>query len=403
MDIRILMAAMGFILAALFLRHYVEKIKIPYPIFLVVLGFLFSSFFSNISLAFTLNTFSLRPLFQYLFVPIFIYTSTMKIDFDAIKYEKITVILLGFILSIVMICIVGFVLYDMTKVSMQISWTVAFLIASILVSITAETLSPFFKQSGKHRLYALLQAETVASMLVSLVFFQTFLKFMLNPAILAPDIMNILAVLLTHTMGGFFLALMIGGLTLGLLNINRDTIFQAVITVFAIYLAYLVAEQFHASGAVAISSIALLFTIIGRWLEKSITYVFIDEIWGTLNAICYTALYLLLGMHIHINQLIAYIPQIIGLFVLILVIRAIFVYIFIPAFTVVHKNKLTFHDKNIIFFGGVRGVLPALLVLGFPQGFPAYSFIQSLIIGVLILSIFIQLPSLWFFVKERKV
>ena len=50
--------------------------------------------------------------------------------------------------------------------------------------------------------------------------------------------------------------------------------------------------------------------------------------------------------------------------------------------------------KNISFLGGVRGLLPILLTLAIPSTLPYWWTIQSIVCGVVVLSLVVQLPML---------
>jgi NhaP-type Na+/H+ or K+/H+ antiporter len=399
MQVLTIYTLLGLMLLGIFMRKYVMKTCFPYPAVLILLGAFFTfliGFFHFSGMNLTLIT--LKPLLEYIFLPVFIYVSVMQVDFISLKHLWKNALLWGFFVPILIMIILAFTFFKIAGNAFDLPLSITLLIAAMLMSITSETIQSFVYKKNKSHIYAILHAESFFSMLVSLIFFQIFLSLYLNPASHHFDFLFIIKEFFRLILDGAFLALILGGLSLGLMNVNRDTHFQVLLIIFMIYLAYFVAKYVHASGSVAIASMAVLFCLMGTWLERSFTHEFLDRVWLALYTLCYASVYVLLGMHTHFDEIYRYRYMILSAFLLIIFIRVIFVFIEMRYLNRSSRKNISvgYGKENAYFmvFGGVRGVLPALLALGFPDDFQYTSVIQSVVFGVILLSVFVQLPSL---------
>jgi len=297
------------------------------------------------------------------------------------------VILLGFVLSLTTVVFGGYLIYLIIGKANQFSMVAGILTMAILVSTTVTTIKDYIPKAKT--VYAVLQAESLCTQIISLVCFTGIVTISLNTTAIGSMFSFSLATFANLIAGGLFIALMVGGLTIGLINVNRDIVFQSVATLFAIYLGYLLSMSiFKASGAIVVAGMAILFTIIGDWLEKPPTHIFIDEMWESLYAICYAATYLLFGATVTIWMFTQQYLVMAAAIVIIFGLRAIICYFTLPK-----------GEKNLYFLGGVRGILPIVLTLGLPSSLPYWWTIQSIVCGVVLFSLVIQLPVLWMNVR----
>lgn len=373
---------LSFILLALFVRPYLLRSIVNYPLVLTVIGFVGALLIVITGHDRLIHYGYFQSLVKYFIIPVVIYHSAMTLDYQIIRNNKLSVFLLGIVLSLLTVFLGGYLLFLFINNSEQFPLVAGILTMALLVSTTSTTFKAWM--SEKKRAYAVLQAEMLCTQLISVVCFSVILITTLNQTTRGSWLTFGIAQFCDQIAGGLFIALMVGGLTIGLININRDLIFQSVATIFAIYLGYLLAIMiFKVSGVVAIAGMAVLFTVIGNWLEKPPTHIFIDEMWESLYAICYAATYLLLGVTVTIWMFTQQYLAMLVVLAIILGLRSIFCYLMIPK-----------ENKNICFLGGVRGLLPILLTLAIPSTLPYWWTIQSIVCGVVVLSLVVQLPML---------
>lgn len=373
---------LSFILLALFIRPYLLRSIINYPLILTIIGFA-----AAVGVVITghdrlIHYGYFQNLVKYFIIPVIIYHSAMTLDYKIIRENKLNVFLLGIALSLFTIFLGGYLLFLFINNTQQFPLVAGILTMALLVSTTSTTFREWM--SNNKRIYAILQAETLCTQLISVVCFSTILITTFNQTTNGSWLTFGIAQFCDQIAGGLFVALMVGGLTIGLININRDLIFQSVVTVFAIYLGYLLAIMiFKVSGVVAIAGMAVLFTVIGNWIESPPTHIFIDKMWESLYAICYAATYLLLGATVTIWMFTQQYLAMLIVLAIVFGLRAIICYLMMPR-----------GHKNICFLGGVRGLLPILLTLAIPSTLPYWWTIQSIVCGVVVLSLVVQLPML---------
>jgi CPA1 family monovalent cation:H+ antiporter len=197
--------------------------------------------------------------------------------------------------------------------------------------------------------------------------------------------------------GGVLVGLGIGFLTMRLFSRLGDHMIEVLVTLIAAYGAFLLAEDFHFSGVIAVSVVGLVIGNHG-WSQAPSpqTRENVALFWEIVAFLVNSILFLLIGFELNPSLLIDDILSILVVFGLLLASRAVLVY-GLGALSRRKKNRLPISWQHVIFWGGLRGSVPVALALGLPSTLAGRDKLLAIVFGVVLFSLLGQgltLPSL---------
>ena len=197
--------------------------------------------------------------------------------------------------------------------------------------------------------------------------------------------------------GGALVGLGLGLLSTRLLNRLGDHLVEVMVTLVAVYGAYLLAERLHFSGVIAVAVTGLVIGNHG-WSRapSSETSENVALFWEIVAFLVNSVLFLLIGFELRPNLLLDDLLSIVIVFGILMASRALIVY-GMGAFSRWTGHGLPFSWQTVIFWGGLRGSVPVALALGIPAGLAGRDGLVALVFGVVLFSLLGQgltLPSL---------
>jgi CPA1 family monovalent cation:H+ antiporter len=169
-----------------------------------------------------------------------------------------------------------------------------------------------------------------------------------------------------------------------------EPMIEITLTTIAAYGSFVVAEQFHFSGVIATVTAGMLCGNYGAETGMSpSTRIAVESFWEYLAFALNSVVFLLIGFSVSIETLAASWLPILVAFVAVLVARA----------TVVGAVSLALRRTReryptawaaVLVWGGLRGGLSMVLVLGLDRTFPHRDLLLTMTYGVVVLSILVQ-------------
>jgi CPA1 family monovalent cation:H+ antiporter len=169
-----------------------------------------------------------------------------------------------------------------------------------------------------------------------------------------------------------------------------DAMIEITLTTIAAYGSFVAAEQFHFSGVIATVTAGMLC---GNYAAQTgmspSTRIAVGVFWEYLAFALNSAVFLLIGFEVEISSLIAAWKPIVAAFAAVVVGRAIVIQL-VGLLLRRTRERLPSRWTAVLTWGGLRGGLSMVLVLGLPSAMPHRDLVVTMTFGVVILSILAQ-------------
>lgn len=197
--------------------------------------------------------------------------------------------------------------------------------------------------------------------------------------------------------GGALVGLGVGFLSTRLLSRLGDHLVEVMVMLVAAYGAFLLAEEFHVSGVIAVAVIGLVIGNHGWSHAPSLeTRENVALFWGVVAFLVNSILFLLVGFELRPSLLIDDLLSIVIVFGVLIASRALIVY-GMGALSRWRGRGLPSSWQHVIVWGGLRGSVPVALALGLPLTLAGRDNLVAIVFGVVLFSLLGQgltIPSL---------
>lgn len=380
------------IIIALFLRSIIKKFYIPYPLILIIIGFAISEIIVSLGYDTGIRHYLYGPINLNVFIPAIIFSVSFSIKPKLLFYNAIPIFLLGFPVLLISLVITAALLFYGIAYPSGFPWIAAFITATLLSPVYARGVLDLLRQlKVPERLTVLIEGESLFSDVVTIVLFSLFVMIATNPQ-MHPGAGYWIVKLIWNVLGGLLIGHIIGFITYGLLKIVKDQIAQALISICAAYISFLIAEHtVHIAGVVSVFCVGQLIRLYYQKNPNS----FINKIWDLNLLLATTAVFLLLGVTITVNMFSErWLAMLIGIFG-ILIARTLGVYGCLSFLSATKWIRpFNFAEQTIVNISGVRGALSIALAFSVPEKLDYWWTIQSIAFGVVLFTLVIQAPAI---------
>jgi CPA1 family monovalent cation:H+ antiporter len=351
----------------------VRRFRIPYTVALVVAG-LVLSFRTGLQVELT------SELILALLLPPLVFEAAFHIEFAKLRRSLVTIALLAIPGVILNMLIVGGILNFGTGLSLSVALVFGALIAATdPVSVVA-----IFRRLGApKRLEMLLEGESLFNDGTAIVIFGLALEIV---AVGQLDLMASVGNFVRVAAGGLLIGIVLGWLFSLLASRIDDYLIEITLTTVLAFGAYLVAEQFHLSGVLAVVAAGL---VSGNAAEREMsptTRIVLVNFWEYLAFLANSAVFLLIGIDVEIASMLNNWSLILWAIAAVLISRLITVY----SLTLPDRTLPT-RWRHVLFWGGLRGAIALALVLSIPGEFgPEREVLTEMAYGVVLFSLVVQ-------------
>jgi CPA1 family monovalent cation:H+ antiporter len=366
------------LLIAVVVAMLTQRLNLPYSVGLVAAGIVlaFLRFSNGIALT--------KDLLFTVLLPPLIFQAAFYLDWRRLRRD------LGII---VVLATVGVILAaGITTVGMHYlanwQWLSALVFGVLIAATDPVSVIATFREAGaRGRLVLLVEAESLFNDGTAAVFFAMILELLKGRS---PTPHETAVQLLLTAGGGLLCGWIIAGLALLLAGNTKDHLIEIALTTVAAYGSFLFAEHFHMSGVLATLSAGLMLGNVGSrgWISDRGKEA-VQDLWEYAAFVANSLIFLLIGIHVGMQDFRAVWPAALIAIVLVTLGRAAAVYPCCALF-LRSTQRVPIKQQHVLFWGGLRGALALALALALPPEIAERETIITISFAVVAFSIFVQ-------------
>ncbi len=369
----------------------IRRIRIPYTVALVLVGLLLS-FIPNPFLIEVSSDLSLAIL-----VPPLLFEATLQIKWSKLREEIVPITLLAVFGTLIGTIIVG----EIVTWILDVPLLAALAFGALISATDPVAVIAFFRSLGvSKRLGLLIEGESLFNDGVAIVLFTLAVGFAaagVDPfeqgiSSLGDAVIQFLRV----SLGGLGIGLLLGYIVsyIILKNVDDDLI-ETTTTVALAFGAFVIAENFHFSGILAVVAAGLMVGNIGLQNTSPTTQLTLHNFWEFAAFVANSLVFLLIGLEVEITQMWPFIVPIIVAVIAVLLSRAIIVYSFTSLYSIFTPPRLDIPVpyRHVMYWGGLRGAISlalALTLTGEVFGVQFASELRVMAFGVVLFTLLVQ-------------
>lgn len=201
---------------------------------------------------------------------------------------------------------------------------------------------------------------------------------------------------LRFAIGGLLVGALIGYVVARILYYIDDVLVEMTLTTCLALGSFLIAEQFHTSGVLAVLMAGLIHGRMGFSNMSERTQQSVINIWEYLAYVANAFIFLFIGLTSDIEDILSHLPIIIAAIIAVLASRAITVYILTPLqVRILPKHPdLPLSWRHVLFWGGQRGAVSLALALSLPHSLANRESIIIMTFGVVLFTSLVQATTM---------
>lgn len=362
----------------------VSRWKVPYTIALVFAGFAIDLFHVPIKEVAGDPQLLTPNIIFVLFLPALLFESALNIEIAHLRANFWPIVLLAVIGVAAATGITGFAIHQFLGLPVL----TAFLFGALISATDPIAVIALFRDLGvSKRLAVIVEGESLFNDGTAAVAFQLILAGILTNHF---DAVEGIRQFLVVAVGGAVLGLLVGYAASKVTAQVDEPRIEITLTTIVAYGSYLLAEQLHVSGVIATVVAGLTIGNYGAQSGMSPrTRVAVWAFWEYLAFLVNSLVFLLIGIEVHVAQIIENWWTILIAIGAVLLGRLLVVYVLSPL-SGRFGEPIPSRWNPVMVWGGLHGSVSIALVLSLPQNFPGRSVLLTLCFGVVAFSIVVQ-------------
>ncbi|NQY95458.1 MAG: cation:proton antiporter [Campylobacteraceae bacterium] len=371
----VLLFVIGSILIGALTMISVKGTKLPYTVALLLLGLalggldrvgFFHTFMPIVSESIALVVDIDPHLFLFVFLPTLIFESAYSLEvhlFKRIFSQIATLAIPGLIVSTMVTAtlVKYFFPWDW-------SWELCFMFGALISATDPVAVVALLKEvSSRKRLETLIEGESLLNDGTAIVLFTLFYGMVISTSPTNFDFLGVVGEFSFVVLLGLAIGIILGYLAILLISkVFNNPLVEISLSVAVAYMVFFIAENtFHVSGVVALVSLALMFSSVGRTKISPEVAGFLHHFWEMMAHFANTLIFLLVGVLIIARIKLDSVEYWVALFVLyigITIVRAGSVGLFMPILSRIGIG-ITKEKAIVLVWGGLRGAVSLALAL----------------------------------------
>ncbi len=359
----------------------VRRLHIPYTVALVVVG-LFLTTQSPLN-------FELTPeLILALFVPPLVFEAAFHLNLTELRRNLTSILMMAVPGVLLTTLIVGGIVSFGTGLSLPVALVFGSLVAA---TDPVAVVSLFRLLRVPKRLSVLVEGESLLNDGTALVLFNLMLAIVITGQF---DLISGVLEFFKVSVGGVIVGLVLGWVVSRVIARIDDYLIEITLTTVLAYGSYLLAEQLHFSGVLAVVAAGLIAGSLGPQGMSPTTRIVLFNFWEYITFLVNSLVFLLIGLDVDLFALFQswqFIAWAIGA---VLVARVVVVY-GLGWLTNRLGEPISLRWRHVIAWGGLRGALSLALALSLPVAFGEERYLlRAMAFGVALFTLLIQATTM---------
>ncbi|MBE9524207.1 MAG: Na+/H+ antiporter [Chloroflexi bacterium] len=363
----------GLLLIASLISIVTTRLRVPYTVGLVLIG-LALSLRENVDI-------NISPeLILGLLVPPLIFEAAFHIKAKDLRDDIAPIIALAIPGVLITTFLVGYVIAWGTGFPLSI----ALIFGALVAATDPVAVVALFRSLGvPKRLQVLIEGESLFNDGTAIVIFNLMIVIAITGKFnLANSIIDFIIV----AGGGLFVGFVLGVLISQAISRIDDPLIETTLTSALAFGAYILAEQFHVSGVLAVVAAGLVSGNIGPRGMSPTTRILVFNFWEYGAFLANSFVFLLIGLQIDLQVLLTDWQVIVWAIIAVLVARAVGVY----GLSWIGRGMPKSY-KHVLYWGGLRGAISLALALSLPESLgQARGEIQTMAFGIVLFTLLVQ-------------
>ena len=383
-----------------------KRLRLPYTLMLVIVGL-------AIGLTPLVSGPQLDPnLVLFLFLPALLFEGAWDAEVEKLAADWLPIFLLAVPGLLIALALLTAVLH----LASGFSWLLAILLGSIVSPTDPIAALALLRQLGvSERLRTVIDGESLFNDGVGVAVFEVTLQLLLPSLGLATvarafkgvSLLTLDIEILWLLVGGPLIGTLFGWLVIQLMRLTDDHLFEIMVTFSSAYGAYLLGTVLRTSGLLTVVCAGLVIGSYGRKkLMSQRSEEAAESVWEFIGYLANSLLYLLLGIQIGNTNLLHTLPDILWAFLGVIAGRALIIYTLLPLhdalarrlarrparrettrFRLPAPRPLPRSWRPPLVLVGLRGALSIALVLSLPINFTQRANLESIVYGVVLITL----------------
>ncbi|MCJ7570204.1 MAG: Na+/H+ antiporter [Anaerolineales bacterium] len=339
---------LGALLIVSFVAVAVRRFRIPSTVVLVLVGIALS-FRTSQPIELT------SDIILFFFLPPLLFEAAFHLDLRRLQRDTPTIALLATVGVLLSTIVVG----GIVSIGTGLPLGVALVFGSLIAATDPVSVVAIFRKLGApKRLEVLLEGESLFNDGTAIVLFGLALEALLIGEFNFVD--GILGFILVSG-GGIIVGLGLGWVISRMIAMVDDHLIGTTLTTVLAFGAYLVAEQLHLSGVLAVVAAGLITGSIGEKGMSPTTRIAVFNFWEYITFLVNSAIFLMIGLQIKVSAL--WESRVLGLWAILAVLAARAISIYgLTSF----RRSIPSKWRHVLFWGGLRGAIALALTLSLP-------------------------------------
>lgn len=365
--------AIGLLFIASLVGIGTQRLRVPYTVGLVLIGLVLS-----LQVQFELD---ISPnLFLAILVPPLIFEAAFHLKIRDLAKDITTILALAIPGVLFTTFFVGGVLAWGAGFSLPI----ALIFGALVAAIDPVAVIVLFRSIGApKRLTVLLEGESLLNDGAAIVLF----NIMVGTALTGEfNIIESVFDFFIVSGGGLIVGIVLGILISLAISVINDAMIETTLTSVLAFGSFLIAEQFHLSGVLAVVAAGIISGNLGPSRMSPSTRIMVFNFWDYAAYLANSFIFLLIGVQIDIGMLLTDWQNVLWAILAVLVARAAAVY----GLSWIGRD-IPSRYKHVLYWSGLRGAISLALALSLPAALgDARSEIQVLAFGVVLFTLLVQ-------------
>jgi len=369
----ILSEVIGLLLIASLVGIVTNRLRLPYTVGLVLIGLALSfQDQGNIEIP--------PEIFLGLLVPPLIFEAAFHINVSDLLKEFAPILALAIPGVLITTLLVGGVVAWGTGYPLAI----AMIFGALVAATDPVAVVALFRSLGvPKRLQVLLEGESLFNDGTAIVLFNMMIIIGLTGTF---DPVGSMVDFVVVAGGGIAVGFILGILISQAIRFIEDSLIETTLTTVLAFGSYLVAEQFHVSGVLAVVAAGLVNGNIGPRGMSPSTRILVYSFWDYAAFMANSVVFLLIGIQIDLSILFAEWQVIVWAILAVLVARSVSIY----GLSWIGRG-MPIRFKHVLYWGGLRGAISLALALSLPASLGSYRIeIQAMAFGVVLFTLLVQ-------------